>query len=355
MITPREAVRSVIRKEAVEYVPGFSFFSTPQAQQTLLPGIVHDGSEQARIDLARATNSCFADVSGNIQGKSFEKHPDREIIELDNGTRRLIVNEPEWFYETLWRPLDDTDNVDEMILPSVESYDHYWQEVSSAVQRFKQEGFFVRGTLDGFYAGIWEHCCKAEKFMMELADNTDFAHELVSRWSNFVLDNAEKLIECGVDGIWWTDDLGSNTGTIISPDCYRAYFKPLHTQAATLAHEHNVVAMMHSHGNINSLLDDIVETGIDVLDPVGPSDGMVLESIKEQYGDHLTLSGGISRFIGSMSRNELYSHLDEVYRTGSQNGGFIAAEEGGVPKDMSAESYECYLQFRRELRYTYAN
>jgi len=351
----RESVLATLRHQHSERVPGWLFFSTPQAEQELLGDLHAADGVDYQIKFAHATDGSTAAVSGNLQGHIVERDDYHEIVELDNGTRRLIVFKPEWFYETLWRPMDDTDDLEQLWLPDVNSYQTYWDQTARDVQRLQAAGLFVKGTLDGFYAGIWEHCCKIDKFLLALAEGNEFAQGLVDKWGAFKLTCAKKLIEAGVDALWWTDDLGSNTGPLMSPACYRKYFFPWHRRAADLAHQHGIIAMMHSHGNINQLLPDIVATGIDLLDPVGPSDGMNLKEVKEKYGQRLCFSGGISRFIADMSPAQLRTHVEEVYRIGSKGGGFLPCEEGGVPKNMPKEHFKHYLDIRAEMSRKYAN
>lgn len=349
----RQAVQATLEREPADFVPGWTFFSTPQAEALLLPDVGGDDGDDRQIALARATRSSVLSVSGNLQGRLLEDHGDWMLIELDNGTRRRIVSEPEWFYETLSRPLDGAPDVDQMHLPTMDDYAPHWSAVARSVARFHDEGYYVRGTLDGFYAGIWEHCRQADEFFLDLAEDSELARGLVDAWGEFVCACAERLIECGVDAIWWTDDLGSNTGPVMSPACYRRYFQPWHKRAAEIAHRRGRMAMMHSHGNINLLLPDIVDTGIDLLDPVGHSDGMNLAELKERYGDSLCFSGGISRFIAGMTVDELRAHLEEVYRTGTRGSGFLPAEEGGVPRDMAPEAFSAYREIRAELSLRY--
>lgn len=354
----REAVIATLKREPVDFIPGWLFFSTGQAQKVIMGKdfFAENAKAKNEIEFAKATGSSIVNVHGNLRMKRIIEQTDTQVtIELENGTTRLCVFEPEAFYETLWRPLDDTDNVKDMKLPDVNSYPEYWAEVKHDTEKCINEGFFVRGSVDGFYAGIWEHCCKIDKFLMSLAEGSDFAQELVDTWGQFMYNCAEKLLECGVDCIWWTDDLGSNTGPLISSKCYRKYFLPWHTKTAELTHKYGKLAMMHSHGNINLLIDDMLESGIDLLDPVGPSDGMVLKDLKDKYGSKVAFSGGISKFIAQMTIGELEEHLDEVYRVGSKGGGFLPCEEGGVPKDMTREKFEIYMKLRNEMSKKYAN
>ena len=217
----RDAVLATLQHERADFVPGWLVVSTPQAETELLGDL--DGAEgiEYQIKFAQATGGSVANVAGNLRGHIVEKTDRSEIVELDNGTRRLVVFEPEWFYETIWRPLDDTDDIEQLRLPDVNSYQDYWDGVASHVARFKAAGLFVKGTLDGFYAGIWEHCRKIDKFLLDLAEGNEFAEALVNKWGAFKLCCARKLIECGVDAIWWTDDLGSNTGPLMSPSCWK--------------------------------------------------------------------------------------------------------------------------------------
>jgi len=356
-VNNREAVIATLRHQQVEFVPGWTFFSTPQAEKLFLPEISSKNKpgtgDDYKSELAKATNSCFVEVSGGIQGKVVEEKKDSLIVELANGTRRLIVLEPEWAYQTLSRPLDGHKNLDKLNLPDQASNPEHWVNTAKSVKRFIGEGFFVRGCIDGFYAGIWEHCRQIDEFLIDLAEGGDFVQDLVDTWGKFLFDGAEKLLECGVDAVWWTDDLGSNTGPLMSPKCYRKYFFPWHKRTASLAHKYGKFAFMHSHGNINALLPDIVETGIDMLDPVGPSDGMDIKHLKECYGNRLCFAGGISRFVADMSKPELGSHIEEVYRS-CKGGGFIPWEEGGIPKDMTKDNFEHYLKIRSEMSKKYA-
>lgn len=355
-MTQREAVLATVKREPVDFIPGYILFATPQAEEILLPDIKTDDPDDRQLPVAKALENCMIDVTGNLRYRVVEEGENYEIQEFENGTRRFINLRPEWFYENQYRPLDSTEDLDKLNLPDVINSER-WIEQKRDTKRFIEEGFFTRGTLNGFYSGVWYYCRKYEHFAIDLAEGSDFVQALIDKWGSFILESARQLLECGVDGIYWTDDLGSNEGLLISPAMYRKYFFPWHKRAADLAHDYGKIAIMHSHGNINRLLPLMVETGIDVLDPVGPSDSMDLKQLKENYGDRISFMGGINRFIGQMSIGELKVHLEEVYRVGCRGGGFIPMEEGGVPQDMPYENFIKYVQLRRDLsrKYTAAD
>jgi len=77
---------------------------------------------------------------------------------------------------------------------------------------------------------------------------------------------------------------------------------------------------------------------------------MNLKELKGKYGERITFLGGVSKFIGKMSREELEQHLKEVIEIGSSGGGFMTMAEGGIPDLMSRKDFEFYLEISRKYR-----
>ena len=186
-------------------------------------------------------------------------------------------------------------------------------------------------------------------FMMDLVDHPSLAHELVRRVGEFNLRAAKHLLERGVHAIAFPDDLGHNHATFMSPTLYKELFYPWHRRLAELCHDYGAHVNMHSHGNLNAIMPLLCEAGVDILNPVGPSDGMDLAELKGRYGDRMTFLGGVSKFIGQMSVSELQQHLREVFRAGSPGGGFILYSEGCIPVDMPRANVYLYLLLRRQM------
>ena len=113
------------------------------------------------------------------------------------------------------------------------------------------------------------------------------------------LDRCEKLFariwDAGYhfDGIRWPDDMGYKGTSFFSAETYRKILKPFHTRAVQWAHDRGIYAELHSCGNIMGLLDDVIETGIDCLNPLEVKAGMDAIGIKEKYGAKIALRGGI--------------------------------------------------------------
>jgi uroporphyrinogen decarboxylase len=150
--------------------------------------------------------------------------------------------------------------------------------------------------------------------------------------------------------IGWVDDLGYKGGTFMSPEMYEDMIYPWHVKATELAKKYGAFVNMHSHGNINAIVPLLVEAGLDVLNPVGPMDNMDLKTLKEKYGDDICFQGGLSRYIGFMSLEELREHLLDRLRVGTPGGGFILSSEGDIPVEMSMENFKAFLKMSRKYR-----
>ena len=93
-------------------------------------------------------------------------------------------------------------------------------------------------------------------------------------------------------------------------------------------------------------------TGIDMLNPLDPTEGMDLAAIKERYGDRLTLVGGIDRHLLDLSLDEIESRLQSRLEIGAEGGRFVVMDACGIPEDMSIERFNALLGILRRVRAT---
>jgi uroporphyrinogen decarboxylase len=178
--------------------------------------------------------------------------------------------------------------------------------------------------------------------------------DLVKSMSDRAVDAVIKLglmvaDECEVDGIWITDDLGTQHAPYFSPQVYRDLFKENHRKLAEAFHEKGLRMTFHSHGNVMAFFDDFVEVGFDSIDPLDEYDGIDLKVLKKRYGDKTTLKGGISCTIGHMKPAEIEHHVREIARIGGSER-FILSSAGGVPPEMPLESFNTYRSIIQMVR-----
>jgi len=116
----------------------------------------------------------------------------------------------------------------------------------------------------------------------------------------FVLDRlfeiackqARLLVEAGVDQVYNGDDVGAQTTMLISPVQWRKFLKPRYKRLAEVIHKGGAFFHFHSDGWIEPVIQDLIEIGVDVLEPLQP-ESMNIRIIKEKYGEKLSFEGGI--------------------------------------------------------------
>ena len=136
-----------------------------------------------------------------------------------------------------------------------------------------------------------------EKYFTYLALYPDAALRLSEKLTGIYLEKFEKWLTAVVpfiDIIMFGDDLGTNAGPMISPEDYRTYFKPYHkilwNRAKELA---DVKVQLHSCGSIETYIDDMIDAGLDAVNPVQISaHNMNLQYLKEKFDGRITLWGG---------------------------------------------------------------
>ena len=146
------------------------------------------------------------------------------------------------------------------------------------------------------------------------------------------------------DALHFGDDLGTQLGTFFSPRLFRDLLKPLYKRLWGVWKEAGKFVMMHSCGRVMDLLPDLVEIGLDVLEPVQPCND--LEVLKARYGDRLTFWGGIDtqRLLPFGTPDEVRREAARVIRTLGHGGGHIIGPSQEVMKDVPLENIVALLE-----------
>ncbi len=136
-----------------------------------------------------------------------------------------------------------------------------------------------------------------ENFFSMLASEPDYMHQFLDRLTEMHLKNLEGFLKAAgssIDVIAFGDDLGMQTGPLISPAMFRDFFKPRQQRMwARVKELSDVKIMIHSCGGIAGFLDDMIDAGLDAVNPVQiQSAGMEPEQLKQRFGSRITFWGG---------------------------------------------------------------
>lgn len=192
--------------------------------------------------------------------------------------------------------------------------------------------------------GQWFY--RMDRFLMMLAAEPERVEAFLDRMVEMHLKNLEEylgLVGPYIDIIVFGDDLGMQDGPQMSPATYRRFFKPRHARMWNRAKElADVKVMLHCCGGVRPLLPDIIEAGLDAINPVQITcTGMEAGGLKKDFGDKLTFWGGgcdTRHTLSGATPQEIRRHVQEQLAILSPGGGFVFQQVHNILADVPPEN-----------------
>lgn len=221
------------------------------------------------------------------------------------------------------------------------------QAAQKYIEKYRQE-YFIIGDLELTMFEMAWHMVGMEKFMLDLASGETYTGVLLDRCKAFSIGIGKQLVALGVDGIWAGDDFGAQNGMLISPRMWRNIFKPRFAEvfAELKAVNPEVLIMYHCDGAIAPILDDLIEIGVQVFNPVQPNvPGHDPQALKERFGDRLS-------FWGAIDQQNLLPHgtpemierdvAEKIHILGAGSG-YLCSPAHIVQSDTSMTNLEAFI------------
>jgi uroporphyrinogen decarboxylase len=244
------------------------------------------------------------------------------------------------YTEIVSHPLAQDDVVDSYRSPDPNRPELY-QEAAAAIHAYKSEYYIVGVTVTTIFETAWA-LRGLDQLLMDFILDPDLTAKILDIPYQYHLTAAKKLVEMGVDMIWTGDDVGAQTSMMISPSLWRQYFKPRMAEFIGDLKRINptVKVAYHSDGVITPIIPDLIEIGLDVLNPVQPA-CMNPEALKKQYGQTLSFWGSIDEqyTLPFGSPDEVKREVETRLRTLGKNGGLIIGPTHHVQLDTPMENF----------------
>lgn len=300
-----------------------------------------------------------------------ERDGDRWVIRSKRG--RVLAAMPDgalYFEQTYWPYLDKEDI--EAIPEAME--ENMWCAIGSppgplvagpdGLKKLSDGARQLRASTDKAIIGLFggnllemgQFFWRNDVFLMLLAEDPDKIHAFLDRLVALHLANLERFLGAvgpHIDIILFGDDLGMQWGPQISPDMYREYFKPRHRRMWTRAKElADVKVMLHCCGGVRELLPDLIDAGLDAMNPVQIScSGMDARGLKADFGDKMVFWGGgcdTQHILLLGTPEDVRKHVRKQVRILSPGGGFVFQQVhnilAGVPPQNIVAMFEAVLE-----------
>jgi uroporphyrinogen decarboxylase len=194
-----------------------------------------------------------------------------------------------------------------------------------------------------------------DQILMDLLLSPDLAHAIIEKITEFQVAYHQKVLEeIGdlVDILMLADDYGTQSSLMMSQWHFREFFKRPTQRLIELGKRHDLKIMLHCDGNIRELIPELIEMGIDILNPiqnVGP--GMEPKELKKEFGKDLCFHGGIDtqEVLPRLSAEELTRDVREKIETLGKGGGYILSPTHMIQLDVPLENILKMYQVPRNL------
>ncbi len=245
-------------------------------------------------------------------------------------------------------PLADESRLASYVPPDPEAEDMGYAEAVIAAYGAEK---YICGIIDCSIFEALKYLRGITQSLIDLVAEPDLAHRIMDMSVDYHLKLGLKLIDRGVDILWLADDIGGEHALLMSPATFRQMIKPkMGTMIGELKRRNRAVKVaFHSDGYIEPVIDDLVEVGVDLLNPIQP-ESMDPGRIKRRYGRRLALWGTVStqRTFPFGSPEDVRAEVRERIRACAPGGGFLLAPTHNLQLDVPLENIRAFYDAARE-------
>ncbi len=336
----RERVITALERRTPDRVPYFECVIDERVMQALLPGCDYWQFNE------------WIGQDNVSQNRSSWSRENVEMIDEERGLFRdkwgvIRAFGPESTPAPVEGPIKSPDDLKHYTPPDPNGDDVLGQ-IPEIVARYKGKKAVTAICRDAFFNPAFLR--GTEQFLIDMVDNPKLVHELIDICLSYDIPAMQRMVAAGVDVVVFGDDYADKNATLMSPKHFKQFILPGLKRCVDAAHEAGAYVVKHTDGNIMGVLDMIVDTGIDALNPLEPQAGMDIGLIKERYGDRVALVGNIDcGYLLCQAPVEQVRRVTlETIRTAAPGGGYCLSSSNSIHSSVKPENFLAMIETLRE-------
>ena len=194
-----------------------------------------------------------------------------------------------------------------------------------------------------------------DQILMDVAIEPEIAEYIFSRVADFYVEYGRRTLEAaggGIDILMLGDDFGTQKGPFMSPQMWRRFLQSGFKEFVDLGHQFGCMVGHHSCGSIKPIIGDLIESGLDILNPVQPDvHDMDRRELKQTFGDRLCFHGSISiqKTLPFGTPDDIRNEVRNRVETLGPGGGFIFCTAHNIQADTPTENVVALFDAYRNL------
>jgi uroporphyrinogen decarboxylase len=242
------------------------------------------------------------------------------------------VNTPEKWEEAKARMTLSRDRVD-------------WEKLKKNFPRWRAEGRWIQGVFWFGFDVLHSWMAGTETVLIAMLEDPAWFSDMVGTYLDRTIALYDLIWDEGYrfDSIFWYDDMGYKNRTFFSNDLYGELLRPFHRRAIDWAHNRGIKAHLHSCGDVMDRVPQLVEIGLDALNPIEIKAGMDLRALKRDYGDKLVFHGGADALLLDKP-GKIVPYIEDILPVVKEKGGYIFSSDHSIPNTVSLENYRAIVE-----------
>ncbi|MBN1639600.1 MAG: hypothetical protein JXA09_00100 [Anaerolineae bacterium] len=225
-----------------------------------------------------------------------------------------------------------------------------WDWLKANYRRWREQGAWIQA---GFWFGLdvtHSRMVGTERFLIAMLTDPEWCVDMFNHFLDVNIALWEQVWDAGYtfDEIRWPDDMGYKYNQFFSLDMYRQLLKPVHKRAIDWAHAKGILASLHSCGDVHPFVPELIEIGLDGLNPLEVKAGMDPVQLKRDYGQALLLHGGINAVLWD-DVEAIEAEMRAVVPALKASGGYIFSSDHSVPDSVSLANFGRIVDLAKEL------
>ncbi|MCP3965194.1 MAG: hypothetical protein GY750_01140 [Lentisphaerae bacterium] len=184
-----------------------------------------------------------------------------------------------------------------------------------------------------------------EELCYALYEQPELIHDILNTFAETALKVFDIVTaELNVDILFVHEDMAGKSGPLMGPDMIREFIKPYYLKCWNFLKERGArLFEQDSDGDMNSILDVFIESGINCMFPMEPGSGMDIVEVRKKYGDKLAFYGGIDKYKLRTTKAEIEAELEYKIPAVAATGGCVFALDHRIPNGVPLDNYKFYL------------
>lgn len=252
-------------------------------------------------------------------------------------------------FQEMLHPMKDFKTIEEIMSYPFPDFteDYRWYGVKERNKAIIEQGYATMAFMEMTIFEIAWYLRGMEEFMMGFYEEPEFNEALLDKITDIRIEMARRYGQAGVDILMLGDDVSTQLDMMMSPQLWRNTFKPRMAKIIEAAknEKDDILIFYHGDGNLEKIIPDLIEIGVDVLNPVQPECVDPFE-MKKLYGNKLSFWGclGTQTTMPFGTRDEIFEKCRRLIEEVGKGGGLLLAPTHVIEPEVPFENVEAFLQ-----------